>query len=97
MSPTQITGRTGGRPATFADYDALFQTERPLKFSADEVGFVFRGIYPKYTCGRCAHFFVNPVSSRAVCEIMRLPGEQPVPARGSCRFWNTGDGRFPLL
>lgn len=94
-----ITGRTGGRPATVADYDALFQpAERPRKFSAEEVGFI---VPPpgatRLHCHECRHWFVNTPSNRIVCEIMRLPDERNVPADGVCRFWNIQDGVFPLL
>jgi hypothetical protein len=96
----QITGRTGGRPATVSDYDALFTpAERPRKFSAEEVGFtVLRGApLGCSVCNSCRHWFVNNASNRIVCEIMRLPDESNVPGDGVCRFWNIQDGVFPLL
>ncbi len=96
MADCQITGLTRGTPATFADYQALFQPcERPRKFSADEVAFhVPNGIL---CCGICAHWFTNGVSKRAVCEIMRLPDEANVPFSGLCRFWNVNGKDYPLL
>jgi hypothetical protein len=93
-----ITGRTGGRPASVSDYDALFQpAERPRKFSAEEVLFTIVPPLARYKCAGCRHWFVNAPSDRIVCEIMRLPDERNVPGDGVCRFWNIQDGVFPLL
>lgn len=95
----RITGLTNGQPATFADYEALFQPcERPRKFSAHEVGFT---VPPNgavgYRCQDCRHYFVNALRDRRVCEIMRLKDEQPVPMLGACRFWNRAGLDYPLL
>jgi hypothetical protein len=99
MSPIQITGRTSGNPASLADYEALFRAEeRPHKFSAQEVGFIMP-IHlgqSRFRCGSCRHWFMNPATGKAVCEIMRLPDEKNVPADATCRFWNV-KGQFPLL
>lgn len=98
MPECEITGRLDGKKATRADYEALFDPcERPHKFSAEEVGFVIPTNGKRtYSCFDCRHWFTNRASGRLVCEIMRLPGEKPVPASGVCRFWNV-DGKFPLL
>jgi len=95
--PFYVTGRLQGASATAGDYRDLFQpAERPHKFSAAEVGFVERGP-SSMQCRACRHWFFNPAWSRAVCEIMRLPGERSVPGMGSCRFWNVDQVEFPLL
>ena len=94
-----ITGLKDGQPATFADYEALFDPcERPRKFSAHEVGFtVLPNNQAGPICADCRHWFVNAVQTRSVCEIMRLKDEQPVPALGQCRFWNSNGMNYPLL
>lgn len=94
-----ITGLKDGQPATFADYEALFDTcERPRKFSAHEVGFtVLPNSLQGQHCEDCRHWFVNGIDTRAVCEIMRLKDELPVPAVGTCRFQNRDGANYPLL
>src|SRR5579864_9524270 len=83
-----ITGRTNGAPATLEDYRNLFQVcNRPHKFSSDEVGFIVNSPGPRF-CEGCRHWFVNPASTRFVCEIMRRPNEAPIPGAAVCRFWN---------
>ena len=93
----QITGRTGGRPASFADYQELFAPcNRPQKFSPEEVGFV-RVDPPGITiCGSCAHYWRNPYDG-AVCEIMRFADERRIPEYAACRFYTNDGSSFPLL
>jgi len=94
-----VTGLTGGRPATFTDYKQLFSTvQRPEKFSAEEAGFTpratQRGMPP---CSDCIHWYQNPRTGRAVCEVVRLTHEMDIRPGSTCRF-QTADGiTYPLL
>ena len=98
MSNRPITGLTGGRPATWKDYTELFRSiMRPAKFSAREAG--FQGPAPRGapTCGECIHWYGNPMTSRTVCEVVRLAGEMSIRASSTCRFQTTDGRSFPLL
>jgi hypothetical protein len=49
-----------------SDYDALFQpSERPRKFSAEEVGFTIASPRLRQRCHSCRHWFVNAPSDFA--------------------------------
>jgi len=94
-----VTGLTGGKPAKFNDYKQLFSTvQRPEKFSGEEAGFTPRaGQRGLPTCGDCIHWYQNPRTGRAVCEVVRLTYEMDIRPSSTCRF-QTEDGRsYPLL
>ena len=64
------------------------------KFRPAEVGFKPEG-GEEYPCGKCLHFYVGRAAKRAVCEIMRIPGEMSVPPEGYCAWWTKDGEEFP--
>lgn len=100
MPPTStrpITGLTGGRRATFADYSELFTTDmRPAKFSEKEAGLQMadRGMP---TCSECRHWFLNPVTKHTVCEVVRRHNELNISGQATCMFQNLDGVHYPLL
>lgn len=93
-----ITGLLGGANAQFHDYKTLFETdERPEKFSAREAGFQGPARRGMPTCGECIHWFMNPLTKRTVCEVVRLPNESNIRASSTCRFQTSDGNYYPLL
>lgn len=80
---------------TKAEYDKLLD-DRPRKFGPGEVGFQVRSDDAHVCCG-CIHWFANAARGAAVCEILRLPGEQDIPPQARCRFWTPDGEWYPLL
>ena len=81
---------------SFDDYLDLLR-DRPVKFTAAEVGFKRGGGEGRERCGNCIHWYASPASPRQVCEIYRPVDDTSVRARDLCQFFTPDGDRYPRL
>ena len=80
---------------TLEEYD-LLMADRPMKFSASQVGYSPKPKY-KQVCDDCISFFRGKAARKNTCEIFRPDNEETVQPMGWCRFWSNNYRDFPLL
>ena len=79
---------------TKKNYDSLMESAVE-KFTPDDVN--YRDSEDKHQCRNCVHFLVRKVDQFGICEVVRLPDEEPIDEDYVCDFWTRDGEKFPLL
>ena len=79
---------------TKKNYDSLMESAVE-KFTPEDVN--YRDSEDKHQCRNCVHFLVRKVDQFGLCEVVRLPDEEPINEDYTCDFWSSDGKRFPLL
>ena len=83
---------------TLEDYREILD-DRPVKFTAEEVGYQPAPEGSAMRCASCLHFYRRAIDGFSVCEIFRdeQTDRDGVLPDWRCRFWTVDSEVHPLL